>query len=97
MYSKKFELTENRIGILIIFAVNSIYHFIVFETDIIHILSKYITENFFPGMILPGLFSAAIYAIFTKKIIKIIAVGLLAILAWYIWFMIYFSMKFNII
>lgn len=97
MLLKKFQLTENRIGILIIIAVISIYHFIVFETEIINILSKYIQENFFLGMIIPGLFSAAVYAIFTKKIIKIIAVGLLAILVWYIWFMIYFSMTFTVI
>lgn len=97
MQLKKFQLTENRIGILIIIAVISIYHFIVFETEILHVLSKYIPENFFLGMIVPGLVSIAAYALFTKKIIKIIVVGLLAILIWYIWFKIYFSLTFTVI
>lgn len=97
MLLKKFQLTENRIGILIIIAVISIYHYIVFETEIIHKLSKYITENFFLGMIIPGLVSAAAFALFTRRIIKIIIVGFLAILIWYIWFMIYFSMTFTVI
>ncbi len=97
MQLKKIHLTENRIGIIIVIAVILIYHFIVFETEIIHILSKYIPGNFFLGMIIPGLVSAAAFALFTKRIIKIIIVGLLAILVWYIWFMVYFSMTFNVI
>jgi uncharacterized protein YqhQ len=89
-------LDENRIGILIIFGVIIIYHIIVFETGIMTGLPVYVSNTFFIFMILPGFFSAFTYAIFKKKPAKIIIVGFLTILCWYIWFIIYGLMTFTI-
>lgn len=93
---KKYQLTENRIGILIIIGTIIIYHFIVFETEIMAVMSKYVSNSFFIGMIIPGLIAATIYAIFTQKLIRIIGICVLTIIIWYVWFVIYISRTFTI-
>lgn len=95
---KKFQLTENRIGILIIIGVIVIYHLLVFKTEIIGGLPMFHSRNFrFVFMIIPGFFAASLYAIFTKKIIKIFGLGILTIIFWYIWLMIYALLTYKII
>jgi hypothetical protein len=59
-------------------------------------LPEYISNTFIFVMILPGFFSAIIYAIFIKNLTKIIITGLLTMLLWYVWFLIYGLTTFNI-
>lgn len=81
----KLQSTENRIGILIIILTIVIFHFLSFYTKIMTLLPKYVSNTFFVGMILPGVFSAVIYALFTRKLIKIFCIGILTLVIWYVW------------
>ncbi len=60
-------------------------------------LPEYVSNTFFVGMILPGVFSAVVYALSTKNLVKALVVGALTILFWYIWFVIYAFLTYTII
>ena len=93
---KKYQFNENKIGVFIIVGTIVIYHFLAFETEIMTRLPKYVSNTFFAGMVLPGIFSAVVYALFTKNLTKAIIVGVLTVLFWYIWFVIYAFLTFTI-
>ena len=93
---KNVSFNENRVGFLIIAGVIMIYHLLVFETGIMTRLPQYVSNTFIFVMILPGFFSAIIYAIFIKNLTKMIIAGLLTILFWHVWFLIYGFMTFSI-
>ncbi len=85
----KYQLTENRIGILIIIVTIFVSEIVMFETEITRPLSQSYPDEFFNVLlIIPGVISALLFTIFTKNKIKIFGIGILTIVLWYIWIII---------
>lgn len=93
----KYNLTENKIGIIIIIVTILIYTYLSFYTKIMTLLPIYVSNTFFVQTILPGIFSAIVYAIFTRKLMRIFGIGILTIVIWYIWLTILAILAFRII
>lgn len=77
---KKFQTTENKIGVLIIIGVFLFWDIIILEfPEMTRWLLRGFTGSFLYIMILPGAISALLYTMFTKSKIKIFGIGILTI------------------